>query len=119
MSLAEQRIPRFTKTARVGSSNLSTPAISKALAEMLEPFSFHRFKTRFLPFSHYKMPLFRQKLHSIRICFLMTTSMKSRVHSFGIVMRLLYTSALIFIRLPYRQLRGKKKKARQEIQPHQ
>uniref|UniRef100_UPI001C952F58 hypothetical protein n=1 Tax=Vibrio kanaloae TaxID=170673 RepID=UPI001C952F58 len=40
MSLAEQRIPRLTKTARVGSSNLSTPAIFKALAEMLEPFYF-------------------------------------------------------------------------------
>ncbi|WP_227741181.1 hypothetical protein, partial [Vibrio jasicida] len=34
--LAEQRIPN----PRVGSSNLSTPAIFKALAEMLEPFSF-------------------------------------------------------------------------------
>ncbi|WP_281223643.1 hypothetical protein, partial [Photobacterium sanguinicancri] len=31
-----QRIPN----PRVGSSNLSTPAIFKALAEMLEPFSF-------------------------------------------------------------------------------
>ncbi|MDP2618405.1 hypothetical protein, partial [Vibrio splendidus] len=34
--LAEQRIPN----PRVGSSNLSTPAIFKALAEMLEPFCF-------------------------------------------------------------------------------
>ncbi len=34
--MAEQRIPN----PRVGSSNLSTPAIFKALAEMLEPFSF-------------------------------------------------------------------------------
>ena len=34
--MAEQRIPN----PRVGSSNLSTPAIFKALAEMLEPFCF-------------------------------------------------------------------------------
>ncbi|MCK8078739.1 hypothetical protein MSG34_21465, partial [Vibrio sp. 1CM2L] len=34
--LAEQRIPN----PRVGSSNLSTPAIFKALVERLEPFCF-------------------------------------------------------------------------------
>ncbi|WP_235588139.1 hypothetical protein, partial [Vibrio toranzoniae] len=43
--ITEQRVPRLTKTARVGSSNLSTPAIFKALAEMLEPFLLFGFET--------------------------------------------------------------------------
>ncbi|MEZ8742553.1 hypothetical protein AB6E21_21135, partial [Photobacterium swingsii] len=36
----KQRIHRYRQSARVGRSALSTPAIFKALAEMLEPFSF-------------------------------------------------------------------------------
>ncbi|WP_206380213.1 hypothetical protein, partial [Vibrio kanaloae] len=47
MSLVEQRIPRLTKTARVGSSNLSAPAIFKALVERLKPFFFPLFQNSF------------------------------------------------------------------------
>ncbi|MGR5129593.1 hypothetical protein [Photobacterium swingsii] len=38
--MLKQRIHRYRQSARVGRSALSTPAIFKALAEMLEPFSF-------------------------------------------------------------------------------